>query len=571
MKIKPFAYYFIIILIGCIFHIIFGYSMFDIFFKFSLSYGMTPHSSSLEENEIPSDRIAIIALDGVRVDVFYETIANGKSPFLREIIENRGVYGVSHARVPTETKPDFTAMFSGHFSDASLALKDLYSVNILSDSVFNQSNHAWGIGVDACMFAKSAKNMECVPFEGEQDYSDVFAELNNYNVFDTMFNLFNKSNVDKNGELYKNLNKKKISFLYHLIQTDTIGHLNGPKSERLIKHLNKLDSYFQKFEKVFNDYYKDNKTTFIITGDHGMDDRKAHGDGNPDCTRTPFVIWGAGIRKAKKRDNKPQDEDTPNNWKLDHIVRRDISQIDIAPLSSALLGINFPLNSYGIIPLDILDVSEKVKSKMFFGNMMELFEIYKVKNESQSKSMVFKPFQQLIDSESKINDILNDMKNEKYIEAINKTQILINITLEGMNYILHYDRLYLKTIVVMGYILWILYIFIFIEMKNNNNLNKLFFFNYGDNILFTIISGAITLILCVYLYIRLSPFTYYLYTLFPCYFFWRIFVNIKYLKTFFIKYDNIISNLKNISYIIFGFISFLSIVSINNNLLYIYF
>ena len=185
--------------------------------------------------------------------------------------------------------------------------------------------------------------------------------------------------------------------------------------------------------------------------------------------------------------------------------------------------------------------------------------------------MVFKPFQQLIDSESKINDILNDMKNEKYIEAINKTQILINITLEGMNYILHYDRLYLKTIVVMGYILWILYTFIFIEMKNNNNLNKLFFFNYGDNILFTIISGAITLILCVYLYIRLSPFTYYLYTLFACYFFWRIFVNIKYLKTFFIKYDNIISNIKNIGYIIFGFISFLSIVSINNNLLYIYF
>ena len=94
-------------------------------------------------------------------------------------------------------------------------------------------------------------------------------------------------------------------------------------------------------EKAFNDFYEDNKTTFIVTSDHGMDDRKAHGDGNPDNTRTPFVIWGAGIRNAIHRDKKPIDEDTPKNWNLDKIVQRDISQIDICPLSAALIGINF--------------------------------------------------------------------------------------------------------------------------------------------------------------------------------------------------------------------------------------
>ena len=45
----------------------------------------------------------------------------------------------------------------------------------------------------------------------------------------------------------------------------------------------------------------------------------------------------------------------------------------------------------------------------------------------------------------------------------------------------------------------------------------------------TIVSIIITLSLCFYLYIRLSPLTYYLYTLFPCYFFWRILSNFKYL------------------------------------------
>lgn len=194
--------------------------------------------------------------------------------------------------------------------------------------------------------------------------------------------------------------------------------------------------------------------------------------------------------------------------------------------------------------------------------MMELFENFKVKNESQSKSIVFKPYQPLIDSESKINEIVNDMKNEKYVEAINKATILIKITLEGDNYILHYDRLYLKIVVVLGYILWILYIFIFIEMKNGDNLGKLLFYNSKEKPIITIISGFITSNLYTYLYIRLNPFNYYLYTSFPCYFFWRICANIKYLKSFFIKYDNINSNIKNICYYIFGFLSFLSLVSI---------
>ena len=562
MKVMEFFHYLIMIIIGSVFHLLFGYSMFDIFFKFPLNYGMTPHSSNLTENEIPSNRIVIIALDGTRSDIFFETIAQGKSPFLKEIVENRGVYGISHTKVPTETKPDFIAMFSGHFSDASLALKDLYSKKVLSDSIFNESNHAWGIGLDACLFAKVAKNMECINL-GEQDFGDDSAEKKNYKALDTMIDILNKTKNDTNGAQYKSLIKSKISFLYHLIETDTIGHKDGPKSERLVKHLSKLDSYYQKLEKAFNDFYEDNKTTFIVTSDHGMDDRKAHGDGSPDNTRTPFVIWGAGIRNAIHRDKKPIDEDTPKNWNLDKIVRRDISQIDICPLSAALIGINFPMNSLGIIPLDILNVSNKVKSKMILGNFLELFEIYNIKKDIQSKSIIFKPYQPLIDSEQKINNILNEIKNQNYIEAINKTEFLINITLEGMNYILHYDRIYLKTIVIIGYILWTLYLFIFIEMKNSNCLNKFFFWNSKDNICITIISLLITLILIAYVYIRLGPFTYYLYTIFPCYFFWRILSNINYLKLFVVKENNIYLTIKNISYYIIGFLSFLSLVSIN--------
>ena len=549
-------YFIIIILIGTIFHLLFGYSMFDIFFIFPLNYGMTPHAPDLFDEEIPSDRVAIFILDGTRADSFFESIASGKSPFLRNILQNRGVYGVSHTEMPTESKPGFTAICSGHFEDASLALQDLSNSDILTDSIFNQSNHAWGIGVDSCMFCGVAKNMECVPFKGKQDYNDKECEKNNYLVFDTMINLFNKAKTDV--ELNKNLKKKKIAFLYHLIQTDTIGHKYGPKSKKLMNHLIVLDSYFEKLEKSFYDFYKDNRTTFIITSDHGMDMRKAHGDGNPDCTRTPFIIWGSGIRKSIYREKKPPKEDTPQNWELDNYVRKDISQIDITPLSAALIGINFPMNSLGILPLDILDISEKVKSKLLFTNFMQIFEIYKIKNDIAKKAKIFKSYKPLIDSDNKIKNILNEIDKGNYFNAINETQLLINTTLKGIDYILHYDRFYLKTIIVIGYILWMLYLFIFIEMKNDNNLKKLFIYESGENLSITIISGIIALILLIYLMLRLSPFLYYLYTLFPCYFFWRILANIKYIKIFFIKENGIKPLIKTIFFYTFIIISFLT-------------
>ena len=276
-----------------------------------------------------------------------------------------------------------------------------------------------------------------------------------------------------------------------------------------MNHLIVLDSYFEKLEKAFYDFYKDNRTTFIITSDHGMDMRRAHGDGNPDCTRTPFLIWGSGIRKSIYREKKPQKEDTPKNWDLDNYVRKDISQIDITPLSAGLIGINFPMNSLGILPLDILDISEKVKSKLLFTNFMELFEIYKIKYDKARKAKIFKPYKPLIDSDIKIKNILDKIDQENYYNAINETQLLINITLKGIDYILHYDRLFLKIIIVIGYILWMLYLFLFIEMKNDNNLKKLFIYDSEEKLFITVVSGIITLALCIYLILRLSPFLYY--------------------------------------------------------------
>ena len=63
-------------------------------------------------------------------------------------------------------------------------------------------------------------------------------------------------------------------------------------------------------------------------------------------TETPFVLWGAGVRKARPSKG----EMCPREWELDHVLRQDVEQADVAPLVAALLGSAFPSNSALVLP-----------------------------------------------------------------------------------------------------------------------------------------------------------------------------------------------------------------------------
>ena len=398
------------------------------------------------------------------------------------------------------------------------------------------------MGDFGCAFQNYSRNLNCLPLF-DNGRGKILGNLN-FQVCDTIVDFLKKAKNNKNETSYKNLLKNKISFFLHLDETDEISHDQGPNSKEIINYHIEQNLYYEKVEKAFSDFYQDNKTTFIITSDHGVNSYpRYHGDGTPACTNNPFVAWGAGIRKAIFREKKSPSQEIPSSWGMDNYVMTDIQQIDIAPLIAGLLGINFPIHSLGIIPIDIFDASDKIKSKILFGNMMEMMENYKIKTFNQSKSIIYAPYKPLIDCDKKINDIVNDINNGNYIEAMNKTHLLINSTLEGIKYIYTYDRLFLKIIIAFGYILLMIYLLIFLEMKNNNELINFFFNCKGKGA--NIFSGIITLILCIFLFIRLSPFIYYIYTLIPCYLLWRILININYLKSFFIKDNDSQSILKN--------------------------
>lgn len=71
---------------------------------------------------------------------------------------------------------------------------------------------------------------------------------------------------------------------------------------------------------------------------------------DPDNTRTPLIAWGAGIR-GPLRNMKPASPDPYSApWKLDHLIRHDVEQADVAALMSTLLGTYWPINCVGVLP-----------------------------------------------------------------------------------------------------------------------------------------------------------------------------------------------------------------------------
>ncbi|KAK9324789.1 Phosphatidylinositolglycan class N-domain-containing protein [Lipomyces orientalis] len=511
-----------VLFVGILFHLVYLWSIFDIYFITPLVHGMQHFVST---DEPPAKRLFLIVGDGLRADKCFGAWSNATSgsseyaaPFIRSKILEEGTFGVSHTRMPTESRPGHVAIIAGFYEDVSAVTKGWKENPVNFDSVFNQSRHTWSFGSPDIlpMFAMGASDpdrVETYMYGHEfEDFTRDTRELDTY-VFDKVEELFKNATTDPAVDAA--LRQEKIVLFLHLLGIDTAGHASRPGSVQYFENIQHIDAGIQKLQKMIDDFYQDDNTAWVFTADHGMSDWGSHGDGHPDNTRTPLVAWGAGVAKPDVSNPIGHDEFSIP-WDLNVVKRVDVEQADIASLMSYLIGLNYPVNSVGRLPLDFIDAPLKVKSKAIAANAREILEQYRVKErQTIDTELNFKPFPRIENSTSTLNSLIAKMRhldaNGEYQSAVELAYELMKLGLQGLRYLQTYDWLFLRTLVTFGFVGWILYaltsfldFYILPTKINPSHGYELSFFATG---LLSVLFGVF--------YFRHSPLMHYLYAVFP--------------------------------------------------------
>lgn len=148
--------------VAVVFHIIYTNSIFDIYFVSPIVHGMTSFGVERRSGtEAPSKRLVLFVGDGLRADKAFQSFPDPSpsnpnapgaleprplAPFLRSRVLKSGTFGVSHTRVPTESRPGHVALIAGLYEDVSAVFTGWKLNPVNFDSVFNQSRHTWSWG-----------------------------------------------------------------------------------------------------------------------------------------------------------------------------------------------------------------------------------------------------------------------------------------------------------------------------------------------------------------------------------------------------------------------------------------
>ncbi|KAJ3161507.1 Glycosyl phosphatidyl inositol anchor synthesis [Irineochytrium annulatum] len=433
-----------------------------------------------------------------------------RSPFLRTIVMSQGTYGVSHTRVPTESRPGHVALIAGFYEDVSAVTRGWKTNPVEFDSVFNQSRKTWSFGSPDIlpMFAEGASEKDKVEMfmyaAEDEDYGEKDASTLDTWVFDKVEEFLKGSVADP--ELDKLLREDRVIFFLHLLGLDTNGHAHRPYSKEYLNNIRIVDDGIRLFVQRLESFYNhDGQTAYIFSADHGMHNRGNHGDGDPSNTETPLIAWGAGVAKPMRGVGETA-------WGLDGIVRHDVRQADVAPLMSTLIGVPYPMNSVGELPIPYLSNTEHYKATAAFGNARQILAQFLVKERSKRRvELHFVPYRGLLDHERRVKEIEAMIEADRIEDAERASLELSKLCIEGLRYYQTYDWLFLRGIISTGYAGWIVYSLVVmikaygrLDVKDDTSGNWMI-----NAVAVLATSGFSTL-----LYFKDSPPNYYLYILF---------------------------------------------------------
>ncbi|GAB7353141.1 hypothetical protein MBLNU459_g3676t1 [Dothideomycetes sp. NU459] len=528
--------------IAVVFHLVYVLSIFDIYFVSPIVSGMKEYSVATEE--APAKRLVLFVGDGLRADKAFQyfpdpspnanetadwQVPRPLAPFLRSRVLEHGTFGVSHTRVPTESRPGHVALIAGLYEDVSAVTTGWKTNPVNFDSVFNRSRHTWSWGSPDIlpMFELGAVpgRVDAYTYGAEaEDFSKDATELDTW-VFDEVKRLF--KSAETNAELDAQLKEDKNVFFLHLLGLDTTGHSYRPYSKEYLHNIKVVDQGVEEISRLIEDFYGDDKTAFVFTADHGMSDWGSHGDGHPDNTRTPLIAWGSGVAKpvtVAKGFAAGHEDGFSHDWHLDHVQRNDVAQADVAALMAYLAGLAFPVNSVGELPLAFLSANEEAKSQAMLVNAQGILEMYRVKEqEKMSTELQYKPFSGFADAEHspghRVSQIKQLIEQSKYAQAIHDSDQLMKLGLQGLRYLQTYDWLFLRALVTAGYVGWMAFAFT-MAIDQHVLSGKV---EAARSTASTVAFSSALVGLFAFMFVQSSPSTYYAYAVFPVMFWEEVF------------------------------------------------
>ncbi|KAG5669225.1 hypothetical protein PVAND_017117 [Polypedilum vanderplanki] len=442
-------------------HFLFLLSIFYIYFRTIIVQDLKPLKSL---DNPPAKRLVLIVSDGLRAESFFDQNYN-RTPFLKNILLTRGLIGVSHTHVPTESRPGHVALIAGVYEDPSSIFKGWQENFVEFDSVFNRSQitYAWGSPDIVPMFSKGATPNRVIT-ETYDSNSEIFGANAPTFLLDKW--VFDRVKIFLNTKAENLKEKSGVIFFLHLLGMDTSGHVHKPHSEKFTENLKFVDRGIGEIVEMIDKIFDDNLTAFIFTSDHGMTNRGSHGAGHQHETETPFLAWGAGINywKIAKDDFLTRTHITIDGQ---NIPRYDIQQADAAPLMATLIGSAVPTNSHGKLPYMYPNVSKIYLANAFSNNAYQLHAMYqKLHEQALLKTFKFS----FNTKESKLEDEINFLDEQiklsftlkDYDDIIVKSHDLIKAVHEAIDYFQMYYKNELLVSLTLAMAGWIALLYQFI-------------------------------------------------------------------------------------------------------------
>ncbi|KZC06184.1 GPI ethanolamine phosphate transferase 1 [Dufourea novaeangliae] len=426
---------------GVLMHLILLWGVLDVNFH-------SPIIADLPSVEVlknaPAKRLILFVADGLRFRTFIEESPN----FLKYVMSDKGVWGVSHTRMPTESRPGIVAICAGLYEDPSAIFKGWKENPVDFDSIFNQSQFSWAWGSPDIIpiFTKDNIRGDSYPPEW-QDFDIMKGQIWRLDswVFDKYLNWLRE-------EAHKVKHSDRVILFLHLLGCDTTGHTAKPYSREYTDNVNYVDRKIEEVVQMTENFFGDNATAYVFTADHGMTDWGSHGSGSTDETETPLITWGAGINRLNSR--------------------QDVEQVDITPLISSLIGAPVPTNNEGVLPWQYLNATNlKYMNNALLNNLKQLTHQVKANREMNCEDNGFADWReaQLYNKISVLEKYLTTDSRGRLKETVDT----IELAKESLLYFRQYQRsrflIYLSTM----WLGWIVLLFVKIAGRERLTINRL--------------------------------------------------------------------------------------------------